>query len=211
MVTVSEEEYKQILIKFKSEAAHPLAFTPNAASLLDVEFCRQLEAGLRRGDGGISRSWKVRTATADLSEAGESVGIEECFGLYMFVWSPELTFSTSEKGSQRLSWVLYIGRAGSEDGSAGTIRSRYRGEYSKFVGRSPEGLWRSDDPDGSRSERLRLYLSLRPLEFWYLKMVDVRDIALYEKKLIQLLNPPVNVQLRSSRKGLRPSVTEPAF
>jgi hypothetical protein len=68
-------------------------------------------------------------------------------------------------------------------------------------------LW-EDTPTESREQRLSRYLTLRPLEYWFLILDDVRDIEVLERKLIRMLWPPLN---RQHKRKLRPGKTVPAF
>ena len=122
--------------------------------------------------------------------------------------APELALRfASPPLEERFCWVLYVGKAGERDGTRDTIKNRYQQEYSKYVGQNATCLW-EDTAAESREQRLSRYLTLRPLEYWFLTLDDVRDIQVLERKLIRLLRPPLNQQ--HGRK-LRSGKTVPAF
>jgi hypothetical protein len=126
----------------------------------------------------------------------------------MFVWRPEFTLRFAAPPEiERLSWVLYVGKAGKQGGTTDTIKHRYIGEYSKYVGKDPSCLWDSNAPK-DREDRLARYLTLRPLEYWFLIVEDLRDILILERKLIRLLRPPLNQQ---HGPRIRPGKPVPAF
>jgi hypothetical protein len=104
--------------------------------------------------------------------------------------------------------VLYIGKAGIEDGKFDTIKSRYSSEYSKYVGGDIGCLW-DDKPAIEREQKLARYLTLRPLEYWFLPIPTTKDIPLLERKLVRLLKPPLNNQHSGPR--IKPGKTVPAF
>ncbi len=123
----------------------------------------------------------------------------------MFVWRPLLTLEIDNPPQTfRPSWVLYVGKAGEEGGTHDTIQHRYVSEYSKYVGKDPSCLWENSSLD-DRHARLGKYLSVRPLEYWFLLMESPRDIIHFERSLIKILNPPVNrqygVMLRATTTG----------
>jgi hypothetical protein len=135
----------------------------------------------------------------------------------MFVWRPKLDFqlaslhahglhespSAASAGGGSFSFVLYVGKAG--DGSKGTLKSRYKDEYSSMIGASPDIFWSTDEPS-NRKERLRYFLSLEPLEYWFQEFPSNR-VGDLETRLIKALNPPANMQGR--RRKLK--APEPAF
>lgn len=92
-------------------------------------------------------------------------------------------------------------------GKNDTIKHRYMTEYSKYVGKDPSCLWDSHAPR-DREEKLARYLALRPLEYWFLQIPDVRDILILERKMIRMLRPPLNQQ---HGPKIRPGKTVPAF
>jgi len=126
-------------------------------------------------------------------------------GLYMFVFRSPLTLS-AVAGSHQPIWVLYVGRAGSET-QAHTIKERYRQNYAKYVEGDPEALW-SKDQILNRDQRLARYLTIYPLEFWWLEITDRTKIKPLEDHLIKILDPLLNT---TQKLNLRPSAPEPAF
>ena len=196
---MNEQEFAQRLHKFRDEPAPPLPFSPSIELLIDSEFCKGIDKAIH--EAGVK--WERCLAVEAL---GASLPAER--GLYMFVWRPEMSFRfDSNPASERLSWALYVGKAGTENGTHDTIKHRYESEYRKYVGRDPSCLWDSAGAD-SRELKLARYLTLRPLEYWFLTMLSVRDIILLERKLIRLLRPPLNQQ---HGPKIRPGKTVPAF
>jgi hypothetical protein len=196
---MNDSEFIQLLHKFRDEPATSLLFQPAIELLIDDEFCKGVDKAIH--DAGVK--WERRTAVDGL---GDSLPDER--GLYMFVWRPQLMFRfDSMPATERLSWTLYIGKAGTEEGTQDTIRNRYRSEYRKYVGKDASCLWDQTTPV-DREQRLARFLTLRPLEYWFLTMRNVRDILILERKLIRLLRPPLNQQ---HGVKIRPGKTIPAF
>lgn len=182
---MNDQEFVELLCKFRGEAASNLEFKPSIDDLINSTECLNFQKILHPS----GTRWERMKAVDGL---GSMLPAER--GLYMFVWRPELTLQFSDDSSpERFFWVLYVGKAGKEDGTADTIRNRYSTEYSKYVGKDPSCLWDSHAAS-KREDRLARYLTLRPLEFWYLTMTNVPDIQLFEKKLIRILQPPLNIQ-----------------
>lgn len=181
---MNEQEVGDVLHKFREEAASILQFQPSIELLMDSAFCQGLDRIIHKP--GLM--WEKRKATDGLGAS-----LPDMPGLYMFVWRPEFTLRFDAGYTERFAWVLYIGKAGKEEGKTDTIRHRYVGEYSKYVGRDPSCLWDSHAAK-DREDRLSRYLTLRPLEYWFLTVDDVRDILILERKLIRLLRPPLNQQ-----------------
>jgi hypothetical protein len=151
------------------------------------------------------RQWERRMATANLWQQ-----LPNSPGLYMFLWLPGLEFLVAD-GTGPVPWrfpcVLYVGEAGAGQ-SKNTLRGRYKGEYSKLVDGDPEQLWTSRPRERrSRAELLKHYLTLFPLEYWFLEIDDPSQVAPLERRLLQLLNPPLVQQNRAQLVG-KP---EPAF
>ena len=183
---MNTEEFKQALLKYREEeVTHPLIFMPRIEHLIDHEYCLNLnELLLQEG-----YKWEKRKATSELG-----ISLPDEAGLYMFVWKP--TFSlTFDSGTveEYLSWVLYIGQAGGKEEETGTIKKRYTGEYYKYIGKDISQLWEKDEIT-KREQLLARYLTLRPLEYWFLTVDNKSEIHLLERKLIKLLRPPLNRQ-----------------
>lgn len=196
---MNEQEFALLMHKFRFEPATPLQFQPCIELLIDGDFCKGIDKIIHEA----GTTWERRIAVESL---GTSLPDER--GLYMFVWRPELTFRFSAAPqTERPCWALYVGKAGTEDGTKDTIRQRYLSEYSKYVGRDASCLWDAKDAV-ERHDRLARYLTLRPLEYWFLPMLNVRDIGLLERKIIKLLNPPLN---RQHGVKIKPGKTVPAF
>jgi hypothetical protein len=196
---VNDQEFTQLLHKFRDEPASTLQFQPSIEHLMDSQFCKGLDKILHTQ--GVK--WERRKAVATL---GASLPDEK--GLYMFVWKPDLVFRfAAVPETEQPCWVLYVGKAGTEEGKSDTIKHRYLNEYCKYVGTDASCLWDSHAPL-DREQKLARYLTLRPLEYWFLSIADVRDILVLERKLIRLLRPPLN---RQHGPKIRPGKTVPAF
>ncbi|WAX78798.1 hypothetical protein [Streptomyces sp. KMM 9044] len=115
-------------------------------------------------------------------------------GLYMFVWRPTFKLAMADNSPSSFHQILYIGQAGGAGQQGNTLRNRYR-EYKKYLNGNPEALWATQPPD-TRRGRLTHYLTLRPLEYWFTTIADRSQIENLETRLIDLYNPPANVQKR---------------
>lgn len=188
-----------MLAKYRDEAAPILEFHPYVEHLIDSSYCKALEKIIH----GADVKWERKKAVAALADSLPNVK-----GVYMFVWTPDFCFRfESLPAVERVNWVLYVGKAGTEQGTHDTIKHRYRTEYSKYVGKDPSRLW-DREPATSREQRLSRYLTLRPLEYWFLALTKESDIELFERKLIRLLQPPLNQQYGPK---IRPGKPVPAF
>lgn len=196
---MNEAEFVQLVHKFRDEPAATLIFEPSIEILIDTAHCDSLNRSIH--ESGCK--WERRLATPNL---GPQLPDER--GLYMFVWKPQLALKFEQApAEERFCWVLYVGKAGEKDATADTIRNRYLSEYSKYVGKDATCLW-DHTPAESREDRLSRFLTLRPLEYWFLTLENVRDIELLERRLIKMLRPPLNQQY--GRK-LRVGKPVPAF
>lgn len=167
--------------------------------LLDRAYCQSLEQDLRN----FASPWEVRAATDQLAEM-----LPDAPGIYMFVWRPPFTFCLADGGvSAGPFHILYVGQAGGEKSSSGTLRGRYKG-YRKHLSGDPEALWVDGTIPDRRDALLARYLTLRPLEYWFSIIEDKRRISLLEDRLIKLLNPPLNT---NQGPKLRPHSAKPAF
>lgn len=199
-VSMNDQEFISLLHIHRDEHTIPLAFRPCIEKLIDSEHCRQIDQFMRNPE----MKWERRTAIETLHTT-----LPPQKGVYMFVWRPEIEFHFDPQEVERISWILYIGKAGIDGGTDDTIKDRYQTEYSKYVGKDASCLW-SDTCASTREEKLSRYLTLRPLEYWFLPLdrFAVREIALMEKQLIRLFRPPLNKQYGVT---LRPGKTQPAF
>jgi len=197
---MNDRELNAIIHKHRDEAAAILEFAPRIEKLIDADHCEQISRFVHSHDA----KWERRLAFPKLFESLPTVR-----GVYMFVWKPrfEFIFDPFEKYSP--SWILYVGKAGIDGGSTDTIRHRYQSEYSKYVAKDCSRLW-DTTPEKTREEKLCKFLTLRPLEFWFLPLITVaaKEIDLIERQLIRLFNPPVN---KAHGARLRPNKPEPAF
>lgn len=196
---MNEHEFHQILDKYRDESSPILDFQPDVERLINSNYCKNLDIIIHGSETRWERMKAVESLGASLPEAK---------GVYMFVWMPDFCFRfASQPAMERLHWVLYVGKAGTEGGTYDTIKHRYLSEYSKYVGKDPSCLWEHPPPT-NREQRLSRYLTLRPLEYWFLSVAKVSDIELFERKLIRLLQPPLN---RQHGPKIRPGKPVPAF
>lgn len=197
---MNEQEFITLICKHRDEPACTLDFRPCIPKLIDSQLCRNLDRLMRQH----GPKWERLTAVQTLHTS-----LPSTTGVYMFVWRPEIEFHVDPGVKERISWIIYIGKAGIEGGTHDTIKSRYRSEYSKYVGRDASGLWRREAVK-TREEKLSRFLTLRPLEYWFLPLEDacVHEIALIERQLIRLFCPPLNKHYGAS---LRSGKREPAF
>lgn len=165
---------------------------------MNFDLCDGLGADLAKHCG----PWEVLRATPSLWQQ-----LPDYPGLYMFVFASGLSLQREPPNFPfNPAWVLYIGRAGC-DRSKGTLRSRYKSEYQKYVGGDPEILW-SNKPPESRADRIARCLAIWPLQFWFTVVNDSSTISNLEERLIRLLNPPAN---HHKGRRLRYGPAEPAF
>lgn len=194
------DEFKAVVSTHRDEYASVLEFQPRIEKLVDVDHCRSLQNFVH----GFGSKWERRNATSTLGDNLPSVQ-----GIYMFVWTPsfEYVFDTGHRES--INWILYIGKAGVVDGKFDTIKNRYITEYRRYLGCNLSSLWDTSTVE-TRDQRLKRYLNLWPLFYWYLPLpgTDPKEIELAEKQLIRIYNPPLNI-LHTRR--LRPLKSEPAF
>ena len=202
---LSTQQFNRLLVKFRDETTHPISFEPCLERLMDSSECLALTEILH----GEGLKWERKPATSTLWSM-----LPDERGIYMFVWCPDLTFrfespqDIAATDYERLRWVLYVGKAGVEEGKSDTLKQRYRSGYSKYVGQDPSPLWNRRPAENTRREELLArYLTVRPLEFWYLLFEDPEDIRMLEKRLIKTLNPPLNKQ---HGRRLIPGKPEPA-
>lgn len=196
---MNDDEYQRALHKYREECIpHPLDFRPSLERLLDSHHCNEM-AKIFNAHG----RWEKMRAVATLG-----LSLPPKRGVYMFVWRPDLHFPFESGSPERIPWILYVGKAGRVAGDHDTIRHRYLHEYHAFVGGDVALLW-NREPPRDREDRLKRYLCLRPLEYWFLLLDDPNDIYLLERKLIRMLAPPLNRQLAGPR--LIPGRPKPAF
>lgn len=191
-----EKQIEESLARHRHE--RPPAITLNLPLFpnLDVTMCDVVSADLAKG----SHHWERQRAVKDLWRTLPSAS-----GLYMFIFSSPLRLRCNI-GVHQPSWVLYVGRAGSE-AAAYSIKDRYRQNYARYVEGDPELLW-SAEQVVNRDQKLQRYLTIYPLEFWWLEVEDLAKIKPLEDHLIKMLDPLLN---KTQKLNLRPSPPEPAF
>ena len=198
---LNDKEFEEVIRRYKDQSASGLSFVPDLARMLNYNDCKDLSSDLQSG----GHTWERHKAVENLANRLPSER-----GLYMFVWTPPLEFLfANESPSPKLTWVLYVGKAGVENGTRDTFKDRYQSDYKGKVGTDPKKLWDKIDECRLRDQRLAKYLTLRPLEYWYLPIRDLGYLTKLETRLLKLLNPPLNTQ-HVVRK-LHPVKTSPAF
>lgn len=163
---------------------------------LDVDYLGHLQDDLR---DQIPDGFETLKATKRTHEM-----IPPAAGVYMFVWCPSFHLHCDDMGLSAKSrsarynsqFILYVGKAGG-DGSKATLRSRYQSEYRRFVGGDVNALWNGAKGQ-ARSDLLERWLCLVPLEYWFAVVPDGSMVSSIEKRLIDLLNPPLN-QIKGPR------------
>jgi len=171
-----------------------IPFIPSIRYLQDLPFCKILGNDLR----DMGSNWEIRTATQQLWKQ-----LPEASGLYMFVWrSSNISFLLDQDKQHSFTWCLYIGQAGGGE-SRNSIKSRYRNEYANYVRSDPESCW-AQRLSNDRKTRLKLLLSLTPIEFWYIQIDDRSKIENLESRLIRTFRPPGNSAGKSTLKPLAP-------
>lgn len=196
MTQALEDRLQEVLAKHREDPPPGLVSTLPIHHQLDRDFCAAVTRELKQ----CCARWEVRRATQNLAPMLPAES-----GVYMFAFESTLRLEMDRRQFSPL-WVLYVGRAG-DVSSTRTIRDRYRGEYSKYVGTDPEALWGAA-PAAKREERLARYLTMYPLWFWYATISERSRIRAIEDRLIKLLAPPLN---RSQLPRLRYRPEQIAF
>lgn len=164
---------------------------------MDEEIAKALAKDLKSNGA----RWERKRATPTLANS-----IPAKSGLYMFVYRAHLEFDLETGEAFKPTWILYVGRAGNNT-STQTLRDRYQKEYCKYIGGDLNQLWDENVARG-RSEVLRRYLTIWPLDYWYLVIEDRSSIVHLEDRLIKLFAPPLN---RHGRLKLKTGPAAPAF
>jgi len=189
----SSEEYRNTIAQYRNERASSLAFVPSIEHLLDLTTQPNPDLFLVQQN----THWDRYIATPYLADQ-----LPKERGIYMFVWSPGPSFAFGDgKPPFSASWILYVGKAGTPGGQADTFRDRYR-TYRRFLEGHPRNLWVRPSGPRSRRELLETYLTLRPLEFWCLSVTDLEYIPTLERRILHLLQPPLNIQNSGPRARL---------
>ena len=190
-----ENRIRDSLLRHRDEDPIPLSFELSITHLMDAKGCSLLTQDLKAS----CSSWECESATPELGTL-----LPHCGGLYMFVWHPQLVLARMTGNSEcehDQRYVLYVGKA--SGGQDATIRDRYQSEYKQFVCQDPEQLWNKGLTAGRR-DRLKKYLCLWPLEFWYTEAKVLSSIDNLERRLIKMLSPPLNCQRKPRYKFAKP-------
>lgn len=164
----------------------PIEFCIPLDLAIDKSWCEQASRSIT-GSG----KWTVFAATANLTDH-----LPEKSGLYMFVWKIPFAFPNDKLVDHFFRMVVYVGQAGAE-ATGNTLQRRYKQEYASIVAQDPQSLWNADS--SNRESRLKRHLNLRDLEFWFHEVGRTDLLLAFETSLIQLFNPPANVQFAKRR------------
>jgi len=197
-MTLNDDEFRRAISRFRDTPASGLFFAPALEKFLDESVVRDIQEEFR----GNGLKWERLNATPALASQ-----LPRLRGIYMFVWTPGPVFEFAS-GSHRhhTAWILYIGKAGVEGGASDTFQDRYRHAYQRYVGGDPSVVWDGELPGAGREDRLKRYLTLRPLQYWYLPLTDVGYIPILERRLVQLFRPPLNTH----HGGIRARLGKPS-
>lgn len=190
--------HNRILAKNRNKDAPPLTFNFPPTLCLDQGYCEALSEELCI----IGQEWEILPATPETYQR-----IPDQCGIYLFVWNPHFKLR-SENGNHDLRQVLYVGKA---NATHSTLRSRYKQEYSKIIHSDLAVFWSSNDPK-NREERLKKYLNLDVLEYWFLAVENTTAIIDdLESDLIKLLLPPANSHSKNRVIRAKPEKPKTAF
>ena len=193
---MSNADLAALVAKHRDRDSPMLSVDLALQRLLDTSDCRALQDTLT----AVGGSWEAHTASERLYE-----NLPSQPGVYMFVWRPPFYFDVDAgRRSFDLTQVLYVGRAGGT--SQNTLRERYK-DYRKYLRGDPAQLWEDGEPL-TRPARLTRYLTLRPLEYWFMVIDQPGEVDSAEERLIRILNPPLN---KDRRPKLRPRPAVDAF
>ena len=201
MTLLNDDEYRNVIEGHQDNLAISLDTALNLPWLLSHVRCDALIREIQ----AVGSHWECFPANRELADH-----LPNLPGVYLFVWRPKIEFDFGAHAKrERLMYPLYVGKAGIQGGTFDTIRNRFRQDYQRFMQKSPAVLWDTTNPPRSREDRLRCFLSLRPLEYWYLPVEDrslVERVESIERRLLALLSPPIN---NHHSTGLRPGTTRP--
>lgn len=167
----------RVLAFNRNEVAAPLTVSVPIHALIDKSYCLAVKDGLSEAGG----EWQAFTATPNVADL-----LPNKPGLYMFLWEPYFGVKL-EQGDYHFKWCLYVGKA-----EHTSIQNRFRNEYQAYVQGDPSNLYQSSG--NNRKDLLRKYLCLQPLRLWCLEVENISVIDTFERKLIDILNPPLNTQ-----------------
>lgn len=179
-----EQALKNAILSNLSERSPSLVFEIAPDRLINKDYCENLS-----NEVFSKLDWEVLTASPTTFER-----IPETSGLYMFVWKPYFKIKNN-MGKFDLRYILYVGKA---DATTSNLKTRYKKEYSDYVKQQPDTIWSKSDID-NRDKRLRKYLNLWELEYWFCSITnseDINKIDKFERDLIETLSPPINYQYK---------------
>jgi hypothetical protein len=174
------DAFERLVTVNRSNTAGPICIQLPLTNVLDKRWCEEMSRTIM-----MRSKWTVCEATSNLHEI-----LPPKMGLYMFVWKIPFPMPSTKLADSHFRTIVYIGQAGGKS-TENTLQKRYRQEYSSIVGCHPESLWINEPK--SRQEKLRRYLNLRDLEFWYHDHLnDWTLLEFFENQLISIYNPPAN-------------------
>jgi hypothetical protein len=180
------DAFERLVTVNRSNPAGHVSIRIPLTNILDKRWCEEMSRSIM-----MRSKWTVCEATSTLHET-----LPAKMGLYMFVWKIPFPMPCTKFTDSHFRTIVYIGHAGGKS-AENTLQKRYRQEYSTIVGCYPESLW-STEPK-TRDEKLRRFLNLRDLEFWYHEhMNDWALLEVFENELISIYNPPANTNGKSS-------------
>lgn len=186
------DAFDRLVVVNRHNAPEPLELFAPLELAIDKAWCQTTSRSIM----GI-RKWQIFEATSTLADQ-----LPAKTGLYMFVWRIPFSFPTAKLAEHFFRTIVYIGQAGAHE-TGNSLQQRYKQEYSAIVSCDPEALWKTSPVD--RASRLRRFLNLPNLEFWYHEVPQTDLLGAYEELLIKLFNPPANSQFvqKQSAKPLR--------
>lgn len=188
---MTKSRLELVLSKNKYVSSPKLPFKISIDANIDRDYCDGLVEDFRE----VSSGWHSLDVTPNMS-----IQIPDKPGLYMFIWRSCLSLRMKEGDSKNLEWCIYVGKAGK------SLRARFDGEYGRHISGDPSQLWNKNL--SSREEKIRTYMTLRPLTYLYAEVSDASAIDMLESKLIDILSPPLN-SISTIRASFAKS--EPAF
>lgn len=183
------DAFERLVTVNRSNPAGVVSIQLPLTNILDKRWCAEMSRSIMK-----QFKWTVCEATSALHET-----LPSRMGLYMFVWKLPFPMPCTKFTDHHFRTIVYIGHAGGKS-TENTLQKRYRQEYAAIVGGHPESLW-GPEPK-TREEKLRRFLNLRDLEFWYHEhLSDWELLEVFENELISIYNPPANTIGKNSESA----------
>jgi hypothetical protein len=180
-----EQALRKSILDHFGKRAPSVVFEIPPDRLVNKEYCENLSDEIFK-----KLKWEVLLASQSIVDR-----IPETPGLYMFIWKPYFKLSI-EKGDYEFRYVLYIGQANSDTSN---LRTRFRSDYIDFIKSYSDSIWDKVEPN-NREQRLKKYLNLWELEYWFCSITNREDLEKIDKleiELIETLGPLINDMHRS--------------